>query len=477
MVALQNDVEFYPIITVGEAAPNGYIMAGIPDGLGAYDNDNSIIPESEGICRDDDEDDEGGDHHEEDGVKTKDTFTVLMNHEIPNINGTVRSHGAIGAFVSEWVIDKRSLGVLSGEDLIRRVYLWNETAWILQNQPPFAFDRFCSADLPSQSAIYNQETCKGSSDMIFFNGEEVDGGRAWGHVATGTFKGNSYELFKVGRGSWENVVLNPHTGDKTLLIAISDGQDMRMVVYMGNKNSNGTNPVERAGLNNGALYSVLVNDSLWVLRAGTNITEPVDPLPAGYCAPFTLVDQPLDTYRTGSGFARPEDGAWDPNNKFDFYFQSTAAINASSRLWKLRFNEDFMSGTICMVIEGPAAIPTTPSPVGLGPKMLDNLGVSKDGDIVMEEDTGNNTLLARLWHTYADASKQGNASLIAQHNPAVFNTSTSGIDEESSGVLPVDRILGEGMWLLDVQAHSLNRSLRGTELVEGGQLLAMYLGR
>ena len=43
-------------------------------------------------------------------------------------------------------------------------------------------------------------------------------------------------------------------------------------------------------------------------------------------------------------------------------------------------------------------------------------------------------------------------------------------DEESSGILDVSNILGEGWFLLDVQAHYPN----GAELAEGGQLLALH---
>jgi hypothetical protein len=43
--------------------------------------------------------------------------------------------------------------------------------------------------------------------------------------------------------------------------------------------------------------------------------------------------------------------------------------------------------------------------------------------------------------------------------------------EESSGIIDVSSILGEGWYLLDVQAHY---PIAG-ELVEGGQLLAMYV--
>ena len=44
-------------------------------------------------------------------------------------------------------------------------------------------------------------------------------------------------------------------------------------------------------------------------------------------------------------------------------------------------------------------------------------------------------------------------------------------DEESSGVIDVSNILGQGWYLFDVQAHYAN----GAELVEGGQLLAFHI--
>jgi hypothetical protein len=44
-------------------------------------------------------------------------------------------------------------------------------------------------------------------------------------------------------------------------------------------------------------------------------------------------------------------------------------------------------------------------------------------------------------------------------------------DEESSGVIDMGAILGEGWYLLDVQAHYA----KGAELVEGGQLVALHV--
>ncbi|MGL1386160.1 hypothetical protein ACSTJO_00300, partial [Vibrio parahaemolyticus] len=77
------------------------------------------------------------------------TVTVLSNHEINSTLGTVRADGAKGAYVSELVIDKATLSVISGQDAIQTLKLWNGTSFVTST---LALSRFCSADLPSQSA-------------------------------------------------------------------------------------------------------------------------------------------------------------------------------------------------------------------------------------------------------------------------------------------------------------------------------------
>src|SRR5262245_55309814 len=85
------------VYTANGAALPDYRMVGIPDGLGAFDNGDG-------------------------------TFTVLMNHELGSTQGGTRDHGSKGAFVSRWVIDKASLTILEGDDLIKTIKLWDPTA-------------------------------------------------------------------------------------------------------------------------------------------------------------------------------------------------------------------------------------------------------------------------------------------------------------------------------------------------------------
>ncbi len=131
------------VLTTGDSVA-GYRMAGIPDGLGAFDNGDG-------------------------------TFTVLMNHEIPNDRGVVRAHGGKGAFISKWIIDKDSLQVLRGEDLIKRMYHVVDGAWeqIPAGSPLLNISRLCSADLPPVSAYYDPASGLGTQERIFMDGEET----------------------------------------------------------------------------------------------------------------------------------------------------------------------------------------------------------------------------------------------------------------------------------------------------------------
>ena len=88
--ASQSNVQFRAIISAGDIAGTKadgtpWRMVGVPDGLGVFDNGNG-------------------------------TVTVLMNHEIGNTVGITRDHGAKGAFVSQLIIDKVTLGVVSASD-------------------------------------------------------------------------------------------------------------------------------------------------------------------------------------------------------------------------------------------------------------------------------------------------------------------------------------------------------------------------
>lgn len=436
LVPVTPGVKLTSILTTNDVV-DGYKMCGIPDGLGAFDNNDG-------------------------------TFTLLMNHEFGNTAGVTRAHGSKGAFVSKWVIQKSDLSVISGSDLIQNVNLWNGTGYTTYNSSSpsssAAFARFCSADLPVVSAFYNAQTGMGTHARIFMNGEESGNeGRVFAHIASGAAAGTSYELPALGKASWENLTARPVEGDKTVVVGMDDSTPGQVYVYIGNKTESGSD-VEKAGLTNGKLYGVSVTGML----NETNTNLPV----AG--TGFTLVDLGDVKNSTGaeintnsnnlgvSNFLRPEDGAWDPSNLNDFYFVTTNAFASPSRLWRLRFsdiNNPETGGTIEAVLDGTE-----------GQKMLDNLAIDQYGHILLVEDVGGNAHIGRVLQYDIDTDV---LTTVAEHDRTRFLNGGANFltqDEEATGILDMQEILGPGMFLTADQAHY---SIPG-EVVEGGQLLALF---
>lgn len=426
------------ILTVGDSVnnkPDGvtpYRMVGIPDGLGAFDNGDG-------------------------------TFTVLMHHEIPNTLGITRAHGAKGAFVSKWIINKSDLSVVSGEDLIQNISTWNMAT--LSYNPPsqgVVLSRLCSADLPALSAFFNAESGLGYDGRIFMDGEESGNeGRAFAHL----LDGSSYELPRLGKFSHENSLANPATGDATVVIGLDDTNPRgQLYIYAGTKTSEG-GPIDQAGLTNGTLYGVKVDGfptepSATGIPSGTTFSA----YNFGDVSAWTGAQLDSASVANGvTGFLRPEDGAWDPSSPSDFYFVTTASFTGPSRLWRLHFNNPAnpaAGGTIDMLLDGTE-----------GQKMMDNITVNGRSQVIIQEDPGDQPYVARVWR-YDVATDT--LTEVAHHDPDRFQAGGSKfltIDEESSGVIDVSDILGEGWYLLDVQAHYPTDA----ELVEGGQLLLMHL--
>jgi hypothetical protein len=448
------------ILTVGDSVnlkPDGtpYRMVGIPDGLGAFDSG-------------------GG------------TFTLLMNHELGSSAGIVRAHGARGAFVSKWTIQKGSLRVLHGEDQIQRLFVWNGSTWVLATGDAGVnrLNRLCSADLPPVSAFYNADSGKGYNGRLFMNGEEGGTqGRPFGHVVA---TGDSYELTPwLGNFSWENSVAHPDTGsDATVVMGLDDGDatvGQQVYLYQGTKQSTG-NPVEKAGLRGGHLYGFKV---LGIPQSEYHKTN----WQVGDTFDFQLVDVSAhagnaamleaDSQAGGvTNFQRPEDGAWDPDSPSDFYFVTTSSFGplpgenrtGETRLWRLSFDDPAdptQGGTLTLLVSGPVG--TSGDPDSPGPQMFDNISVH-GGQVQLVEDVGNQPYLGGAW-VYDISS--GDLTEVAQSDPARFTPGAHGFltqDEEASGIIPAP-FLGQGKYLVDVQAHYNITA----ELVQGGQLLQIHV--
>lgn len=428
------------LITVGDSAANGYQMVGIPDGLGAYDNGNG-------------------------------TITVLMNHELGTTAGVTRAHGAKGAFVSEWTIDKNTLAVTAGRDLATDVQLSNGTTWATPSTP-YAIARLCSADLAAPSAFYNSTSGLGTQDRIFMTGEETGAeGKAFAFVATGANARTAYELPKLGKFSWENSVANAYTGDKTVVIGTDDSTPGQVYVYVGDKQATG-NSVERAGLANGTLSGIKVTDTPLEVSSSHNTS--------GAVGAFTTVA--IDTTATGAAqqiaataagvteFARPEDGAWLDANTFVFVTTGSTAGGAA-KLYQVDFADDtFSNGTVSMLLSSASLTGTD----GQVARSFDNIAVGQDGKIYIQEDPGNSAYIAKTWEV--DPANPTAAVQIFESDRSRFLTPTApfSLDEEHSGIIDVTDLFADASWYVagtkvflgDTQAHY---AISG-EFVEGGQL-------
>lgn len=438
VTASNAQVSLASVLTVGEAI-GGYKMVGIPDGLGAYDNNNG-------------------------------TFTLLMNHKLGSAQGITRAHGSTGAFVSKWIINKSDLTIENGSDLIQKVKLWNSATqsydlYDSASPMPMGFGKLSSADLPVISALYNSSSTFGTLDRILLSGEENGAeGRAFAHVLTGDNADTTVELPFLGKLNWENVVVCPSRGQRTIVAGLDNEMGGQVYFYSGNKIDSGS-AIEKAGLTNGKLFAVKV----------TGLSQELN---GSFPAPntnFTMVDLGIVKDSTGAGielvsnaqgvtkFLQPEDGAWDPKTPADFYFVTSNTFSNPSRLYRLRFtnirNPEF-GGTITAVLDGTEGI-----------KMMDNIVIDTLGRIIIQENAGNNAHLSKTW-VYNIVTDQ--LLQLAEHDSTRFRIGGTNFltqEEEASGVIDMRNILGSGKFLFVSQAHYATTS----ELVEGGQLLAMTI--
>lgn len=462
------------LLTVSDAgaAGNGYEMVGIPDGLGAY----------------------------QDRQGSRD-FTLLMNHELRPDQGAVRRHGQKGAFVSELEIDSGSFAVEEGNDLIDPdVRFWDYPSQTYRTGVPSsggtnprdpsdtfvaqgaAFARWCSSSLTDPGLLFNRDTDRGYRGQIYFGNEESGNeGRVFGV----TTDGQAQQLPRLGLFSWENTLAADTGNDTTLTVGTEDTADGQLWVYAGRKQRNG-NAFDQAGLTNGTDFVVdLANeavDSDAEFRATYGKGEPV---------PFTLGDdevvdwdssgarQNADAAAKGLTLNRIEDGSFDPRNPDDFYFLTTegapgvvpsepSVTRDGGGLWRLRFKNvarPERGGTLELLLDGSEA-PFLNKP--------DNMTVDRRGNLLIQEDPGNNAQLARILAYDVDTGDRG---VVAEFDPALFRTGQPGFitqDEESSGIIDARRLIGPGWFLFDAQVHRANPD---TAAVEYGQLLTLHVRR
>lgn len=461
------NVDTTSILRTGESVPrkgggSPYVMAGIPDGLGAF-------------------------------RKRGNKMRFFMNHELRDTAGDVRKHGEKGSFVSDWSLNTNTLAVESGDDLIRRyVAFWDYPSGTYKDQPSTggpnphvpgdtflaqdrAFNRFCSSSLTTPGALMNRSTGNGYfGQMYFANEESGDEARLFGVTDYGLAR----QLPRTGLFSWENAQLAPTTTDTTTLMGLEDGGSAQIWTYVGTKTNSGT-PWDKAGLTNGKNYvwdaidQTVSTDAEFRAKYGKGTAVPMELNEVDWNQ--SGAKQNADAAASGISLNRIEDGEFDPRNPNDFYFVTTAgggttpnpATPGVSRdgggLWKLSFvdvNDPSQGATLTLLLDGSEA-PYLANP--------DNLTIDREHNLLIQEDPGSSTHLARI---VAYKTTTGRLGVLATFDPALFQIAGPNFlttNEEASGIIDTRNQLGRGTFLFDAQIH---RSLPGA-LVEDGQILML----
>ena len=463
-------VSIESLLTVGDgAAGNGFEMVGIPDGLGL------VRPEPS--SRD---------------------FTLLMNHELFDFQGVPRRHGQRGAFVSELRIDSDTHAVEAGQDLIDPgIRYWDypsrtyratpSTAGVNPRDPSDTFAaqtaelaRLCSASITEPGQLFDNATKNGYKGQIYFANEEFgDPGRLFGV----TTDGQAQQLPRAGMFSWENALAAYNRSDTTLVMGNEDTGTGQLRAYVGTKQRAG-NPFDRAGLTNGELFVLDIAD-----EAVSTDPEFRATYGKGQAVEFGLgADERVEWDRSGARqnadaaakgltLNRIEDGAWDPRHRNDYYFVTSEGAPGvvpsepttprdGGGLWRLRFDDvdrPAAGGTIELLLDGSEA-PYLNKP--------DNMAIDEQGNLLIQEDAGNNPYLPRIVAYDIDSGDRG---VLAVFDRELFHPDGASFltqDEESSGIIDARRALGKGWFLFDAQAHRLGPTI---DKVEHGQLLAMHV--
>jgi hypothetical protein len=458
------------LATAGDVI-NGYQIAGIPDGTGAFKSGNSV--------------------------------KIMMNHEIgySSTSASIARAGgdATGATVTEFTMNPTTQKLTNAREFLTSALFYNyatKTHGSTPSAPTGAtekdsygtpqhtkfLNRFCSASLaPAGRFSYVDPKTKkafGIKDAVFLTGEEGgDESRGFAVNAAGQLA----QIPGFGLASWETFVAAPTGTKTTALFGNEDGSatDSQLWLYQGTKTNTGA-WYQRAGLTNGNTYVMNIGGfkTEAEFRAQVGKGKETAVSFASVDASISGVAQNKAAALVGTSLARVEDGAFDPNDARNYYFVTTESngdkaattLDPNNKLvtkrdggalWKLRLTDaknPALGGKITMLLNGSEA-PYMNKP--------DNIEVDGFGNILIEEDPGNNPQLERM---FAYRISDGKVVVLTQFKDKMFNKSAGDAsfiteDEEQSGVLNVTSLLRKSKtdknsyYILNAQVHATGAAL------------------
>ncbi len=326
IVPAADGVQVVPLLTVGGGIPleDGYRFVGGAEGLGAAAEGSQIV--------------------------------VYADHDLDAGEGTARSHGETGAFVSRLVMDPDTLAITGGSDLIAPgTEFWDyPTATFVRTAARFAdgspqddrFSNFNSGRLTARGRLADEASGTGYDGRVYFaNEENPASARAFGI----TEDGQATMLPRLGLFARESTAVAADTGAATVVIGTEDASSGQLWMYVGTKQDDGM-PMDRAGLTNGSLFAVAAVDpevrTDADVRSGSGKGNAVGATfePIDWNA--TADQQNAQAAARGLTFDHATVGRFDPQRPNDYYFLTAAGGDTTpdsdgSRdgggLWRLRF--------------------------------------------------------------------------------------------------------------------------------------------
>ena len=492
MQNVASSVKLTPVISAGDYV-GSYQIAGVPDGLGV--------------------------------IKENGKLRIITNHELSATNAVVAGRNSArgstsGSFISEMHYDLASGTVTKARDFISDVVWYDYANAKFGNTPTAPADaaaldeyktpnhtsllnRFCSATLAAAGTFFDKASGFGHQGAVFLTGEEgSDESRGF---AVNADDGQMVQMPKFGLAAWENLIPTPNKGKTTGIMGMEDGSatDSQLWMYVGTKTKTGT-WYQKAGLTNGSAYvlaadpsAVVANDNEIRTKYGKN-----KPIKVTFTKINSAVNgkaQNAEAREKGIELSRVEDGSFDPKNPNDFYFVTTEsnkdpiatapnpATPTVSRdggaLWRLRFADvanPAKGGTLELLLNGGEEL-------YLGKP--DNITVDGAGNVLIQEDPGNNALVARI---VAYRISDGKMGVLAKFKDEYFAEGASAFitkDEESSGIIDVTAELSKGKndknryYMYVAQVHGPIAASRAdiatdpnlAKAVEGGQWYIMQV--
>ena len=257
----------------------------------------------------------------------------------------------------------------------------------------------------------------------------------------------------------------------------------QLYMYVGEKKQTGT-VLERNGLVGGKLY-VFRSKDLTKNSESTFLNGAIDGEWVSLGNVSALSDVQLEAASDAVNamiFARPEDGAFNPNEDEEYFFVTTGegTGNALGRLYSLQLSGADSTGPAKLKVEYNAdQVIAAGGDIAISP---DNIDTSRDYLMINEDGTATSRLeMAKknrdgsIWRFDLDkdgvdvSSRLRVAELIP---PGRDRVAVGPGVWETSGIIDTAAMFGDDTWLFDVQAHPPTAAPK-PNTVEDGQLLML----